>query len=148
VLDCHSERREAKIMRERQRLSEIVVEAERAGERAGDLTDLERMGEPCAEMVPLVRNKDLCLMGEPAKSRAVNDTVTVTLKFRAGWRSWLRDQPATARGRIRGIRRPRRGQSESESGRNLADWHQIWLIHTIHTHSVAGVRFAAYVCTE
>ncbi len=40
VLDCHSERRVAKIMRERKRLSEIVVEAE----RAGDLTDLERMG--------------------------------------------------------------------------------------------------------
>jgi hypothetical protein len=125
-------------MRERQR-----PQRDRRRGRAGDLTDLERMGEPCAEMVPLVRNKYLCLMGEPAKGRAVYDTVTVTLKFRAGWRRWLRDQPATARGRIRGIRRPRRGQSES--GRNLADWHEIWLIHT---HSVAGVRFAAYVCTE
>ena len=77
VLDCHSERRVAKITRERKRLSEIVVEAE----RAGDLTDLERMGEPCAEIVPLVRNKDLCLMGEPAKGRAVYDTVTVTLEL-------------------------------------------------------------------
>ena len=68
-------------MRERQRLSEIVVEAERAGERAGDLTDLERMGEPCAEIVPLVRNKDLCLIGEPARGRAMYDTVTVTLEL-------------------------------------------------------------------
>ena len=42
VLDCHSERREAKIMRERQRLSEIVVEAERAGERASGRSDRPR----------------------------------------------------------------------------------------------------------
>src|SRR5208283_5660032 len=61
ILARVAEGRVAKIMRERKRLGEIVVEAERAGERAGDLTDLERMGEPCPEMVPLVRNKDLCL---------------------------------------------------------------------------------------
>jgi len=34
VLDCHSERRVAKIMREGKRRGEIVVEAERASERA------------------------------------------------------------------------------------------------------------------
>src|ERR1700730_6167239 len=49
ILARVAERRMAKFMRERRRLGEIVVETERAGKRASDLTDLERMGEPGAE---------------------------------------------------------------------------------------------------
>ena len=106
ILARVAEWRVTKIMRERKRLGKIIVEAERAGEGAGNLADLERMGEPRAKVVALVRNKDLRLVGEPAEGRAMNDTVAVTLKFRARWRSWLRDQPATTQRRIRGIRRP------------------------------------------
>ena len=41
-----AERRMAEIVRERQRLGEVFVEAERARDRTGDLLDLERMGQP------------------------------------------------------------------------------------------------------
>jgi hypothetical protein len=67
-------------MRKRKRLGEIVVEAERAGKRARDLTDFERMGEPGAEMVALVRNEDLRLVGQPPEGGAVDDAVAIALK--------------------------------------------------------------------
>ena len=38
-----TERRMAEIVRECQRLGEILVQAERTGERAGNLRDLKRM---------------------------------------------------------------------------------------------------------
>ena len=113
ILARVAERRVAEIMGERKRLGEIVVEAERPGQRSRDLTDFERMGEPGAEMVALMRDKDLGLMGKPAEGRAMNDTVAVTLKFRARGRGRLRDQPAAASRRIRRIRCPRGSQSES-----------------------------------
>ena len=65
ILASVAKRRVAKIMGKRKRLGEIVVEAERAGERAGDLTDLQRMGESGAKMVAFVRNKNLRLVGQP-----------------------------------------------------------------------------------
>jgi hypothetical protein len=78
-----AEWRVAKIMRERQRLGEIVVEAERAGKRASDLTDLERMGKSCSKMIALVRDKNLRLVGEPPERRAMDDAVAIPLKHRA-----------------------------------------------------------------
>ena len=113
ILARVAERGVTKIMGERKRLGEIVVKAERPGQRSGNLTHFKRMGEPGAEMVALMRNKDLGFMGKPAEGRAMNDTVTVTLKFRARWRGRLRHQPAPASRRIRRVRCPRRGQSES-----------------------------------
>src|SRR5450631_2812807 len=123
ILARVAERRVAKIMGERKRLGEIVIEAKRAGERAGNLTDFERMGESCPEMIALVRNKDLCLMGEPPEGRAMDDAVAVTLKDRARWRSRLRDQPATASRRIRGIGSPE--VSQGGSRRKRQGWHEI-----------------------
>jgi hypothetical protein len=73
-----------KVMRERERLGEIAVKTERARKRARDLADFQRMGEPCPEVIALVRNKDLRLMGKPAESRAMDDAVAVALKFRPG----------------------------------------------------------------
>ncbi len=110
-----AERRVAKIMRERKRFGEIVIEAERPGQRTRDLTDFERMGEPGAEMIALMRDEDLGLMGQPAEGRAMDDTVAIALEFRARGRRRLRDQPAAASrriGRIRGAR-----GCESGSGR-------------------------------
>jgi iron-sulfur cluster assembly accessory protein len=122
ILASVAKRRMAKIMRKRKRLGEIVVEAERAGKRARDLTDFERMGEPGAEMVSLVRNEDLRLVGEPPESRAMDDAVAITLKCRAGSRIWLRDQPSAASCRIGGVRRVR--GDDSESGRKVASLHE------------------------
>src|SRR4051812_42577594 len=56
----------AEVVRERERLGEILVKAERTRKRAADLGDLQRMGEPGAEMVALVEHEDLRLVREAA----------------------------------------------------------------------------------
>ena len=122
ILAGVAKRRVAKVMAKRQRLGEIVVEAERAGKRARDLTDFERMGEPGAEMVSLVRNEDLRLVGEPAEGRAMDGAVAIALKYRTRWRMRLCDQPPAASRRVGGVRRAR--ADDSESWRKVADWHE------------------------
>ena len=52
-----AERRMAEIVRQRQRLGQILVEPQRAGERARDLRHFQRVGEPGAVMVALVRRR-------------------------------------------------------------------------------------------
>ena len=65
-----TERRMAEVVRQRQRLGEVLVEAERAGERAGDLGDLQRVGQPGAVMVALVVDEDLRLVARGAGTRS------------------------------------------------------------------------------
>ena len=48
-----AERRVAEVVGQRQRLGQIFVKPERASQGAGDLGDLQRMGQPRAEMVAL-----------------------------------------------------------------------------------------------
>ncbi len=64
-----AEGRVAEVMRERQRLGEVVIEAERPGDGAGDLANFDRMGQTGAIMIALMRHEDLRLMGEAAKGR-------------------------------------------------------------------------------
>ena len=61
-----SERRVTEVVGERDRLGEILVEVQRAGDGTGELTDLDRMREPGAEMVAFVRHEDLGLVRQPA----------------------------------------------------------------------------------
>ena len=42
-----AERRMAQVVRERQRLGQILVEPQPPGQRTRDLRDLECMGQPC-----------------------------------------------------------------------------------------------------
>src|SRR5262249_46547662 len=49
-----AERRMAEIVRQRQGLGEILVEAERARQRAGNLRHLQRVRQPGAVMIPFV----------------------------------------------------------------------------------------------
>src|SRR5262249_61258179 len=71
------ERRMPEVVGERGGFRQVLVEAERARERAGDLRDLERMGEPGAVVVALVRNEHLGLVGEPAERGRMDDAVAV-----------------------------------------------------------------------
>ena len=66
-----AERRMAEVVRQRQRLGQVLVEAERAGERAGDLGHFERMGQPRAVMVAFVVDEHLRLVRQAAE-RASN----------------------------------------------------------------------------
>ena len=79
-----TERRMAEVVRQRQRLGEVLVEAERAGERAGDLGDFQRVGEPGAVMVALVVDEDLRLVGEAPERGRVDDAVAIAAEGVAG----------------------------------------------------------------
>ena len=103
-----SERGVAEIVAERDRLGEIVVEPQGAGERARDLRDLDRVGEAGAEMIALVIDEHLGLVGEAAKGGRVNDAVAVALEFAAGRRRRLGDQTSRRAGRVGGVRRANR----------------------------------------
>ena len=54
----------AEVVRQGERLREILVEAERAGERPGDLAHLDRVGQAGAVVVALVVDEDLRLVLE------------------------------------------------------------------------------------
>ncbi len=93
----------AKVVRQRQSLREIVVELERARQCAGDLRDLDRVGQPRAVMVALVRHEDLAFVGEAPKRGRMDDAVAVALELgpRRRWR--LGEQSPAARQRVCGI---------------------------------------------
>ena len=92
-----AEGRVAEIMRERQRLGEILVETQFAGDRAGDLRHLDAVGEPGAVEIALVVDEDLGFVLELAEGAAVDDAVAVALPGRARLRLRLGVQ-ATAGG--------------------------------------------------
>jgi len=77
-----TERRVAKIMAQSDGFGQILVEPQGFGNRACDLGDLQRMGQPRAVMVTERREKNLCLMLEPAEGLAVDDPVSVPLESR------------------------------------------------------------------
>jgi hypothetical protein len=62
------ERRMAKVMRERQRFGEVLIETQRTRERAGDLGDLKRVRESRTIMVAFVIDEDLSLVGQTPES--------------------------------------------------------------------------------
>jgi hypothetical protein len=102
-----AERRMAEIVGERQRLGQILVESERAGERARHLGDFERVGEPGAVMVALVEDEDLGLVLEPPERGGMDDAVAVAAEGAAACAGRLRMEPPAALPRIAGIGRAR-----------------------------------------
>src|SRR5665647_3700429 len=74
----------AEIVRQRQRLGEVLVGPERARQRAGDLRDFQRMGEPRAVVVALVIDEHLRLIGEPPEGGGMDDAVAVAPEHVAG----------------------------------------------------------------
>ena len=104
VLPGVPKRRVAEVVGERDRFGEVVVEPQGAGERARDLRHLDRVGEAGAEMVALVIDEHLGLVGEPAESGRMNDPVAVALEFGPRRRRRLGNQTRRAR-RIGGVGR-------------------------------------------
>ena len=78
-----SERRVPEVVAERDRLGELLVEAQRDGDRPRDLAHLQRMGQPGAVVVPLRGEEYLRLMHQPAERLAVKDPITVARVGRA-----------------------------------------------------------------
>lgn len=93
------------LMRQRQRLGQVLVDPELAGQRPGDLCDLQRMGQPGPVVIALVEDEDLGLVLEAAERGGMDHPVAVAPEWAPGpaWR--LRDQPAAAAIGVAGIRR-------------------------------------------
>src|SRR4051794_27324985 len=91
-----TERRVAKIVGERQRLRQILVEPKRARKRACDLRDLKRMGQPRPEMVTLMEDENLRFVTKPAKGTGVDDPVAIPAEVvaRGTRRLWMQPAPA------------------------------------------------------
>ena len=79
-----AERRMAEVVAERGGLGQILVEPERAGERAGDLGDFQGVGQAGAEMIALVEHEHLGLVRQPPERRRVDDSVAVAAEGAPG----------------------------------------------------------------
>ena len=98
ILAGMAERGVAEVVAERDRLGEVVVNFERTRERPGDLSDLDRVGEPGAKVIALVMDEHLGFVREAAEGGRMDDPVAVALEFRAGLGRRLRDEARRARG--------------------------------------------------
>jgi len=92
------ERRVPQIVRQRNRLQEVLVEAQGPPERARDLRDLERVRQAGPEVIVLVRHEDLRLEVEAAEGGAVDDAVAVSLEAGSVGVRIFADGPAAAVG--------------------------------------------------
>ena len=97
-----AERRMPQVMTKRDRLGQVFVQAERAGNGTGDLRHLQRMRQARAEMVAAGIDEDLRLMFQPAEGLAVDDAVAVMLPDRAQAVRRFRPLPAAAGMAVRG----------------------------------------------
>ncbi len=70
----------AKVVRERNGLCQLAVEAERLGDSAGNLRRFERMGQPGAVVIALVIDENLGFVLETAKGGRMDHAVTVALE--------------------------------------------------------------------
>ena len=108
-----AEGRVAEVVAEPDRLGQVLVEAERAGDRAGDPAGLQRVGEAGPVVVALGGDEDLRLVLEAAEGLRVDDPVAVALEggADAGCRAPRRGgaQGRTGSPDRRGTRPPRRG---------------------------------------
>ena len=105
VLPGMAERGVAEVVGQADRLGEILVDAQGAGDGTGDLTDFQRMSQPGAEQIALVIDEDLGLVFQAPERGAVDDAVAVTLVLAAAGRRRLRVASAARVLRGRGVGR-------------------------------------------
>ena len=84
------ERGMTEIVRQRDGLGEVLVQAQGAGDVARDRGDFHRVREPGAEVIPRAVQEHLGLVFQPAKRARVDDAVAVPLELGAplGRRLW------------------------------------------------------------
>ena len=109
VLAGMPERRVAEIVAKRDRFREVVVKPQGASERARDLRHLDRVGEAGAEMVALVIDEHLGLVGETAEGGRMDDAVAVPLEVGPRRRGRLGDKAR----RPSGVGRVRRASRQA-----------------------------------
>ena len=72
-----SERRVTEVVAERDRLGQILVQAEGPRPASRDLRHLDRMSQPSSKMIAFVRDEDLGLVLEPPEGVGMDDAVAV-----------------------------------------------------------------------
>ena len=82
VLPCMSEGGMPQIMGQGDRLGELFVEPQLAGDAAGDLRHLKGMGKAGTVVITLVVDEDLGLVFQPPERGAVDDAITIPLEGR------------------------------------------------------------------
>jgi hypothetical protein len=84
------------IVRQGQRLGQILVDSKDSGHRARDLRYLDGVGQPVAEMVGEAGSENLGLVFEAAERPRVDHAIAVTLEFTAVGMRRLGISPASA----------------------------------------------------
>ena len=70
----------AQVVRQGERLGQVLVEAQHAGDGTGDLCHLQAVREARAIVVALVKHEHLRLVGEAPEGGGVHDAVAVALE--------------------------------------------------------------------
>ena len=79
-----AEGRMAEIVRERERLCQVLIKRKHPRHGAGDLRHFEAVGEACAVMIALVIDEDLRLVGQPPERGRMQDAIPVAAIQGAG----------------------------------------------------------------
>ena len=108
VLAGMPERRMPHVVPEPDRLSQILVEAERPGDDTRDRSRLERVSHARAVVISLRIDEDLRLPLQPSERLRVDDAVPVALELRPHAARLLRPLPPERVGRTHGERREAR----------------------------------------
>src|SRR5215217_3005215 len=80
ALACMPERRMSKVVPERNRLGQLLVEAQHLGDAACDLRNLERVSQTRAVVIARWSKEDLGLVLQASKCLAVDHPIAVTLE--------------------------------------------------------------------
>src|SRR5262249_10869237 len=105
VLTGVPERRVAEIVRKRDRLDEVLIEVQGAGDPAPDLRHLERMRKASTEQIALVIDENLGLVFEATKRGRGNHTLPGTLESSPARCLRLDVNPPARPGRVRRVGR-------------------------------------------
>ena len=71
----------AQVMRQRNRLNQVFIEAQRAGDGAAQLRHLQGVRQARAEQVAFMVEEHLRLVNQPAESGGVDNAVAVSLEL-------------------------------------------------------------------
>ena len=105
ILASVTKGRMAKIMRQRQSLAQIFIQAKGAANGTGDLRYFKAVGQAGTEKITFMIDEDLRLVLQTAKSSRMDDPVAVALKASTCRTVWLVKQPSAAVFRPTGVDR-------------------------------------------
>ena len=111
-----SERRMPNVVNQGQSLSQVRIEIERAGDRAGDLRYFERVREAIAEMIGVTNGEDLGLRFEAAECARMDDAVAIASVVVAIAMRRLRPAATGGASNVHGVRSERHRRIVCQGG--------------------------------